>query len=423
MLTTRLRGVFYGWWIVAGGFVLQGLGGGLLFNSFGAYFVFLQAEFGWGRTLISGAFSMARLESGLLGPIQGWLINRLGPQMVIRIGLLLFAGGFFALSLIDSIPTFYAAFLLIAVGSSLGGFLTVNIVLANWFERSRARAMSLGAMGLSFAGLLVPVVAWSLATNGWRATAVYSGLVVLSLGLPTAQLFRIAPEPYGLAPDGRPVAADAPQGRSSSPPSNGRAPSTPIGLSAREALRTPAFWLVTCGHTTALFAVSAMTVHLIPYLVEQQNMTVEFAATVFAGLTAVSWVGQLLGGQLGDRFEKRLIAAGCMVGHTTALVILIASTALLPLVLGAWLHGLAWGMRGPLMMAIRADYFGRRSFATIEGFASMITTVGLFLGPLIVGVIADQTGDYRPGFAVLAGITATGFVFFALGRRPVFDVL
>jgi MFS family permease len=396
------------------GFLLHALGGALILNSFGAYFVFLQADFGWSRTLIAGAPSMARLESGLIGPLQSWLINRLGPQKVIRIGLVLFGGGYVLFSQIDSVLGFYGSFFLIAIGSGLAGYLTVNIVLANWFERRRARAMSLAAMGLSFSGLLVPVIAWSLEAHGWRTTAFLSALAVFAAGFPAAQLFRSAPEPYGLMPDGRSVPARTMAG----PRGNASVPGSPPGLSAREALRTPAFWFLVSGHTAALFAVSAMTVHFIPYLVDQRGASLAVAATIYAGLTSVSWVGQLLGGYLGDRIEKRLIAAACMLLHSAALVILILASSLPLLTAGALLHGLAWGTRGPLMMAIRADYFGRRSFATIEGFASVITTVGLFLGPLIVGSIADQFGDYRAGFAVLAGIAAAGAGLFALAPRP-----
>jgi MFS family permease len=316
-----------------------------------------------------------------------------------------------------------------AFGSNLAGFLTVNIVLVNWFERQRARALSLGSMGQSVAGLLVPLVAWSLATYGWRATAVCSGFLVLAAGVPVAQLFRRAPEPYGYAPDGAPLAssptqpevADGPTAEgaqsAAAPPRNGALAGN-LGMTAREALHHPSFWLLTSGHTAALVAVSTMTVLLIPYLVEQLNLGVDQAANVIAALTAMSVVGQLVGGYLGDRLEKRLISATCMVGHTLALVILLFSPSLALIVVGALVHGLAWGTRGPLMMAMRADYFGRRAFATIEGFAAIVTTAGLFVGPLLVGFIADQVGDYRPGFAVLSFITAAGFFSFFLARKP-----
>jgi MFS family permease len=421
LLQRSSRRIFYGWWIVVGAFLLQGLGGGLLFNSFGAYFVYFQEEFGWSRTLIAGAISVSRLQSGILGPAQGWLINRFGPRRVIFLGLLLFGGGFMLLAQTTSVGWFYGSLLLVALGSNLAGFLTVNIVLVNWFERFRARAIALGAMGSSVAGLLVPVVAWSLATLGWRATAFYSGLLVFAVGGPVAVLFRAAPEPYGYAPDGRaPAIERQPTGSSQTPDHAAARPLTTsqVGMSAHDALHSPAFWLLTGGHTAALVAVSSITVLLIPYLVEQLGTSVETAAAVIAGLTGVSVLGHLVGGYLGDRIEKRLISATCMVGHTLALVMIIAANGLPLIIAGAMLHGLCWGTRGPLMMAMRADYFGRRAFATIEGFAAIITTAGLFLGPLIVGYVADQVGDYRPGFALLAVITAAGCVSFLLARRP-----
>lgn len=376
----------------------------LLFHSFGAYFVYLQGEFGWSRALLSGAISAARVESGFVGPLQGWLINRLGPRAVVYAGIGLFAAGLFFVSRIDSVVGLYAALLVVGVGSAFSGFFTVNIVLANWFDRYRARAMAFGAMGFSLAGLLVPLVALSLANFGWRSTAVISAALVLALGLPVAHLFRHAPEPYGLAPDGAVLPA-----RSGGP----EAAAPPTGLSAREALRTSAFWLLVSGHTLALFAVSSMSVHLIPYLVDQHHIEIGVAATVAAAMTGVSWLGQLLGGHLGDRLEKRRIAAVCMAGHTAAMGIMIVSASLIPLALGACLHGVSWGMRGPLMMAVRAEYFGRRAFATIEGFAAVITAMGLFLGPVVMGFIADVTGDYRAGFAFIACMTLAGMFCFA----------
>lgn len=411
----HLGRVFYGWWIVVGGFVVQALGGGLLFHSFGAYFVYLQGEFGWSRTLISGAFSAARLESGVLGPIQAWLINRFGSQAIIRIGLVVFALGFFLISRIESVIEFYGAFLLLALGSGLGGFLTVNIVLANWFERRRAMAMALAATGGSIAGVMVPGVAWALSTFGWRTTALASGLIVLLVGLPVAQLIRQAPEPYGYEPDGAPVRdPTARTERAASTP----AVASPRGLPAHTALRTPAFWFLTLGHASALVAVSALMAHLIPFLVDQAGMSVEAAAGVVAALTALSVVGQVVAGFIGDRFDKRQIATVCMAGHTIALLILAMATTLLPILAFAVLHGLAWGVRGPLMAAVRADYFGRRAFATIEGFALLVTMLGLVVGPLLVGIVADRLGDYRLAFLLLAFVTAAGGLFFLSARRP-----
>jgi MFS family permease len=82
------------------------------------------------------------------------------------------------------------------------------------------------------------------------------------------------------------------------------------------------------------------------------------------------------------------------------------------------LHGFAWGARGPLMQAIRADYFGRSSFGMIMGISSIVVTLGNIVGPMLAGFLADSTGSYQAGFTILAAMTACGSVFFLLCKRP-----
>ena len=398
---------------------MHGLSGGLFFHAFGAYFVFLQAEFGWSRTLISGAFSLSRLESGFLGPIQGWLINRFGSRACVSVGLIIFALGFFLFSWVDNAAAFYGVFIIIALGSGLCGYLTINIVLMNWFERSRSTAIALSATGGSLAGLMVPVVAWALSTYGWRATAVVSGILLLVVGLPMAQVIRQAPEPFGYLPDG----AKAPASGDGTEQPAGYGQGVVLagasgGFTAREALRTRAFWLLATGHSLALMSVSAVAAHLIPFLVSQMGMSIEAAASMIAVLTAASVVSHLVGGFVGDRVNRRVLATLCMVGHTGALVVLVAATSPLAMAAFAALQGTAWGFRGPLMTPIRAEYFGRRAIATLEGFAAMVTTVGLTTGPIVVGIIADQTGDYRFSFLFIAAMTSIGMLCFGLAARP-----
>jgi MFS family permease len=84
----------------------------------------------------------------------------------------------------------------------------------------------------------------------------------------------------------------------------------------------------------------------------------------------------------------------------------------------ALLHGAAWGLRGPFMQAIRADYFGRRSIGMIMGLSAVIIAIGQVGGPMIAGGFADLTGDYRTGFTVLALLAASGSVVFAVATPP-----
>jgi len=405
------RRLFYGWWIVAGVIVIQTLHGGLLFQAFGAYFVRLQAEFGWSRASLSWSFSLLRVESGLLGPIQGWLIERFGAKVVLAVGLVIFAAGMMLLSIIDSLLTFYLAFVVIAIGSSLGGFLTLFVTIANWFEKRRAMALGLAATGVSIGGMMVPVVAYSLNTYGWRSTAFVSGWIILGVGLPLVPLMRSTPERYGLLRDGAPMLV-AVEGEDASSDSD------EVNFTAKEAMRTSAFWLISFGHGAALLVVGALMVHLIPHLVDTMDMSLEGAAVVVTVMTTTSIIGQVGGGYLGDRMDKRTIAATCMLGHTIALIGIAFASSLLLVYVFAIIHGLSWGTRGPLMMAIRADYFGRKSLPTIMGFSSLIITVGNVVGPVFAGFMADWQGDYQMGFVILAILTGLGAVFFLAAKKP-----
>ena len=99
---TNEKKIFYGWWIVFSGFVIQCLNGLLLFHGFTIYFLPLQAEFGWNRATVATAVALTRAEGAILGPIQGWLIDKYGPRMITCIGVFLFGLGFILFSFVQN---------------------------------------------------------------------------------------------------------------------------------------------------------------------------------------------------------------------------------------------------------------------------------------------------------------------------------
>ena len=125
-----------------------------------------------------------------------------------------------------------------------------------------------------------------------------------------------------------------------------------------------------------------------------------------------------LGAWIGDRFDKRIISALCMLGHMSGLLFLTYATGPAMIVAYTILHGTAWGLRAPLLQAIRADYFGRSAIGMITGLSFMIVVIGQIGGPMIAGILADMTGDYRAGFTTLALLAGLGSVFFLFAKRP-----
>jgi sugar phosphate permease len=402
--------VFWGWRIVASGFTLQFLQSWLLTQAFGAYFAELSEERGWSKTALSGAAAMQPMEAALLGPALGWIIDRFGTQAMIRAGILCFGAGFMLLSRIDSLAGFYAAFIVMALGTSLCGYFPLNVAIIHWFEKLRARALSVLSLGIALGGIFVPAVAWSMQSFGWRATAFGSGVLILVVGWPLSTVFqRRRPEDHGDRVDGLPPAAAEP----------GRVePGAQREFSVREALRTGAFWLISLGHAFALLVVYAVSVHAITHMKEDLGYTIAQASLVITLMTAAQVGGVLTGWAIGDRFDKRLVAAVCMLMHAAGLLMLAYATGVAMLAAFALLHGCAWGLRGPFMQAIRADYFGRRAIGMILGLSSLITVIGQIGGPMIAGMLADLTGNYRAGFTVIAVLAGLGSLFFLLARRP-----
>jgi MFS family permease len=384
---------------------VQLLPAGFLFHAYSAYVAVMQPEFGWSTATFAAAFSIQQVASGLVGPAQGWLIARFGPTRMIRVGLIVLALGLFLFSRVTGQAAFVATLLLASVGAGLGGFLSTNTVAVNWFARRMSMALAMIQVGISGGGLLVPLVVWSLAQNGWRLTAVASAVLVLLIGLPLTRLIHDRPEDRGLVPDGALQSASA------------QALEGP-DFSAAEAMRTRAFWFLGLGHAMALAVVGAVTAHLVVYLNRELLLSLPLAGLLVTMLSLTTIVGQLAGGVLSDRFDKRALAVLAMFGHATALLML-AYGATLPWVIAfTVVQGLSWGVRGPVMQALRATFFGRRSFSKVMGFSAPLVTVGMFIGPIIVGVMADRLGSFKPGFTVIAALAVLGSLFFVLAKVP-----
>ena len=381
----------------------------MLQRSYGAYAALLQVEFGWTKAALAGAFSMQQVENGLLGPVQGWLIDRFGPRLSMRLGVILLGAGFMAFSQIDSLLGFYLAYLSMAIGASLSGYFPFTVVVVNWFERRRSRALSTMQLGGALGGLMVVIVALALEAFGWRNTAFFSGVILIVLGLPLVQIVHRSPSREELASvEGAVVDPDKDS------PLGGESP----GFTLRQAMRTPAFWLISLGHGSALLIVSAVNVHVVLHLTEDLGYSLALASLVVTAINGAQIGGTLLGGVIGDRYDKRFIAFACMAGHAVGLLLVAYATGAVMVFAFAVLHGVAWGLRGPMMAAIRADYFGRRSYSTILGASSVITMFGSILGPIVAGVLADQSGGYELGFTVLAILAGMGSAFFLLAKQP-----
>jgi MFS family permease len=404
--------IFYGWRMVGAACGIQFLLAAFLTQALGLYIAVLSDEMGWSKTTLSGAAALQSVEAAIIGPVLGWIMDRVGPQKMIRLGMILFSAGLLMLSQVNAVATFYTSAILMAIGASLSGYFPLSVALVQWFEKFRARALSIMSLGLALGGLVVPLMAWSIQTWGWRYTAGGTGLLVLLFGLPMAGMILRRPEDHGEHVDGIDPALKTVE--------PGEVPAVPqVEFTAAEAVKTRAFWMLAIGHGLALLVVSAVNVHAITHMKEGLGYSVATASWVILIMTFAQLVGILMGATLGDMFDKRKIAALCMLAHALGMVCLTFANDMTMLMAFGLFHGVAWGLRGPFMQAIRADYFGRNAIGLILGLSAAIIALGQIAGPMVAGVLADLTGDYQLGFSLLALLSALGSLCFILATKPV----
>ena len=399
--------IFYGWWIVGVAAFLLTLMSLTVFQGLGTILVALERQFGWSRTALSGAFSLARVEGAILGPVEGFLVDRIGTRKMVLIGYILMGLGFIWLGQVETLWEFYASFLTITLGSGLGGWLAIIAMVNNWFTRQRTFAMASAMSGIHFGGLLVPLLALGIETFEFRGAATIIGVFLLIVVGPAAKVIRNRPEDMNLQPDG-----DT-ERLSESVLTEDEEPD----FTAGQALRTPVFWILTIMQVASSIAIVTLALHLVPKLTDM-GMTLSGAGTVVLTYTIVALPSQFLSGYFADRLPKTLMIAIFLAIQGIAITIIAFADSVLLAYLFAVLYGIGFGGRNPLTTAIRGEYFGRKAFATIMGISQFPMNIGMIGAPLFAGYMFDTTNSYVIPFSVFAILTFFGAFLMLFVKKP-----
>jgi len=387
--------------------------------------VALEAHFGWSRTQLSMAFAFTRIEGGIMGPIEGYLTDRVGPKRMVFIGLVVLAIGFLFFWQVKHLWMFYLAFVIMSLGHSLCGWVPVTTLLNNWFIRNRAKAMGwsntfsrLGAL------ILVPAIAWAINPDkdrlGWDVTALALGIFSFLVAVPMYKVIRNRPEEYNLLPDGL-MPLDVETSRNSQ--DSGKEVSQievqqdTQDLTTAQALKTVAFWLISIGHGLTSMVIIAIMAHLGLFM-SDNGFDIQTTAWVVSVYTFVAMVFPVVGGYVGDRIPIRIAIFVFTSIQAFSVVILTFANTLPLLYAFAVLFGIGFGGRSPLTTAIRGDYFGRRSFGKILGISTVPLNILLLVAAPFAGYMYDTTGSYRSAFLILAALSFVGGVFFLLAKKP-----
>ena len=352
------------------------------------------------------------MASAVLGPVVGFLIDRLGSRRLILIGYVIMGFGFLLLSRVESLWQFYGAFLLITLGSGLGGWLANLSLINNWFARRRSLALAAAMSGLHFGGFLVPLLALGMESHGFRWTSMGTGIFLLIIIGPVARVIRNRPEDHGMQPDGGDLSTTIPDQITVQP-----TPGAEVNYSVVQALKTPVFYIITIAQLLADVAVVTLAFHLVPKLTDI-GFSLSTAGFVVLTYTVIALPAQFASGYVADRFPKSLVISGLIVLHSTGIIILAWADNATMVYLFVLLYGIGFGGRVPLFTAIRGEYFGRKAFATIMGLSQFPNSLLLIGAPLFAGYMFDTTGSYTVPFVMFAIFGFFGAILMLFVKKP-----
>ena len=391
--------VFYGWWIVGACFLITLYTGGVVFFGFTAVFEPLVSEFGWSYAQISLAASLRGFEMGLLAPLVGLVVDRWKPRRLIFGGAIFIGIGLMLLSLINSLGMFYGAFILVAIGMSALSSTVLLTAVVNWFRGKVAIATGIVVSGYAVGGVLVPVVTVLIDKYEWRMAMIILGLYTWVIALPLSLLVRHKPEQYGYLPDGdvsSPVVVDG---------SLTSARSTEVDIPTREAGTRSVFWRIALASMCHMLITSAVVTHVMPYLTSIGIS--RSASSLAAGALTLASIGGRLGfGWLGDRLDKRGVAA---LGFALMSLGLLSfgylgsgwTWLLLPFLI---LFSTGWGGSVTMRATLLREYFGRSRFGKFYGFVTGVAMLGSIVGAPLAGWVFDTWGTYQWIWFAFAGL-------------------
>jgi len=400
----RLRSIQYGWWVAIAGGVTMTVTSIPTFQGSSVVFAAIEDHFHWSRAVISTAASLGALTYLVMGPVQGGLADRFGPGRMMLAGLLVGAVGLAFLSRVNNPPAYFAAWVLLSVGGGMGGFIPSMAAVNAWLPHRRATGMAIVMTGTSVGALLVPALAWGITAYGWRNTALFFAI-----------LFAVAAPALAWVVGRRPpsVLAEAAARRSSAQPQ----PSESSSFTAAQALRTNAFWAISLSHAFANLAVAVISTHVVLHL-RDIGLSFAVASTIVPVFGGVAFAAQIAGGVLGDRIDKRVASAAMIVVQAVAMVVLAFATNYPAALLFAFLWGVGFGARTPMMHALRGEYFGPRSFGAILGLEAVPMSIGMMIAPVAAGWAFDVQGSYTTAFIVLAIASMAAAAVILLARPP-----
>ena len=385
-----MRRLSYPWLLVITLGFTETVSWGVLYYAFGVFVEPMEAELGWTRAELTGAFSVGLVVLGLSGVAVGHWLDRRGPRLLMTAGSVLGVALILAWSQARDIGTFYVIWILMGLCWSATLYSPAFATVTAYFRERRTEALTVVTLMAGLAStIFLPLTAWLVSQLGWRSALVaLAGILAVATILPHALVLRRAP------------AYEAHHEAS---------------LTLGEAIRHPSFRWLALGFFCFALGIG-VNVHLVPYLAGR-GFDLGTAATIAGLVGAMQLVGRVLLAPLERRVSaSALVAAVYSLQPIAILILLLVPGMLAPFVFVA-LFGAGRGADTLIRNTVVARLYGPRRFASIQGVLNLVITGAWAAGPVGLGAVYDRFGRYDVGLWVVALASIVAMIAVSAGTR------
>ncbi|KRB22121.1 hypothetical protein ASD99_07970 [Mesorhizobium sp. Root695] len=391
----------YRWVIVAAGALMSCVAIGTMF-SLAIFLEPMAIDTNWSRAGISSAMTLNFLVMGLGGFTWGAISDRFGARIVVTIGAVLLGLALVLASRAGSLLNFQITYGVL-VGLAASAFFAPMIALTTgWFDTNRSLAVSLVSAGMGVAPMTIsPFARWLISAYDWRTAMFDIGITAWVLLLPAVLLVRQPPKP---------ATADA----ASASAAEG------TGLTVGQALRSPQFIVLGLTFFACCAAHSGPIFHMVSYAM-LCGVAPMAAVSIYSVEGLAGLGGRLFYGVLADRVGVKPVLIAGLAIQAIVIAAYLSISRLEQFYMLAVIFGATYGGVMPLYAVLAREYFGQRILGTVFGAATMLSSLGMALGPLAGGMVFDAYANYHWLFigSALIGLGAVGIAiaFPPLPRR------
>ena len=389
----------YRWVIVALGGLMGCVAIGAMF-SLAVFLAPMSTETGWSRAGISFAMTINFLVMAFGSFGWGAASDRWGARIVTLCGSLLLGFALVFASHATTLLGFQLTFGLLVGLAASAFFAPMIATVTGWFETRRNLAVSLVSAGMGMAPLTIsPLVSWLITHHGWRAAMFDIGLLAWVLLIPAALFVR---RPPVNAPESAAAAPDA----GSQQITVGRALTSPQFL-----ILGFTFFLCCAAHSGPIF-------HVVSYAM-WCGLGSLAAVSVYSVEGLAGLGGRLLLGLLADRYGAKRVLVCALLVQAISIATYLKVNELREFYALAVIFGVAYGGGMPLYASLARDYFGQRIMGTVFGAATMLSSLGMSIGPVAGGWVFDTYNNYAWLYIASAAVAIGAVLLATLFPKPV----